>query len=107
MQVDRQTEVGKTDVQIYLQTNGIKDLQTDTDKQTDRRTVQKYWYRVKTDRWTERPIIRYIPTVLYIRQTYRQTDRQAGQKRMTTDQHTDRQPVYECCVKKSGQNQQY
>jgi len=47
MQVDRQTEVGKTDVQIYLQTNGNKDLQTDTDKQTDRRTVQKYWYRVK------------------------------------------------------------
>ncbi len=47
MQVDRQTEVGKTDVQIYLQTNGNKDLQTYTDKQTDRRTVQKYWYRLK------------------------------------------------------------
>ncbi len=47
MHVDRQTEVGKTDGQIYLQTNGNKDLQTDTDKQTDRRTVQKYWYWVK------------------------------------------------------------
>ena len=37
----------KTDVQIYLQTNGNKDVQTYTDKHSDRWTVQKYWYRLK------------------------------------------------------------
>ncbi len=30
-----------------MQTNRNKDVQTYTDKQTDRRTVQKYWYRLK------------------------------------------------------------
>jgi hypothetical protein len=35
MQVDRQKEVQK-DVQIYIQTNRNKDVQTYTDKQTDR-----------------------------------------------------------------------
>jgi hypothetical protein len=37
----------KTDIQIYIQTNRNKDVQTYTDKQKDRRTVQKYWYRLK------------------------------------------------------------
>ncbi len=37
----------KTDVQIYIQTNRNKEVQTYTEKQTDRRTVQKYWYRLK------------------------------------------------------------
>jgi len=37
----------KTDIQIYIQTSRNKDVQTYTDKQTDRRTVQKYWYRLK------------------------------------------------------------
>ncbi len=39
MQVDRQTEIQKDRcVIIYIQTNGNKDVQTYTDKQTDRRT---------------------------------------------------------------------
>jgi hypothetical protein len=38
-QTDRQ-RYGRTDVQIYRQTNRNKDVQTYTDKQTDRRTVQ-------------------------------------------------------------------
>ena len=53
----------------------------------------------------------YIPTVLYVRKTYIQTDRQTDiqtdrtdRKEGQTDQQTDRQTVYECCVKKSGQN---
>ena len=46
-QTDRGTERQMYIVQIYLQTNGNKDLQTYTDKQADRQTVQKYWYRVK------------------------------------------------------------
>ncbi len=46
MKVDRQ-RYRKTDVQIYIQTNRNKDVQTYTDKQTDRRTVQKYWNKLK------------------------------------------------------------
>jgi hypothetical protein len=97
----------KTDVQIYIQTNRNKDVQTYTDKQTDRRTVQKYWYRLKTDRCTERPILTHMAhTYSTVHKTDIQTDRQTGQteKNDKTDQQTDRQTVYECCVKKSDQN---
>ena len=63
MQVDRQTEVGKTGVQIYLQTNGNKDIQTYTDKQTDR--------------CTERPIFTHtVHTNSSVHKTDIQTDRQ-------------------------------
>ena len=96
----------QTDVQIYIQTNRNKDVQTYTDKQTDRRTVQKYWNKLKNRQMYRKTDI-HTYKVLYIRQTYRQTDRQDRQKKLQTGQQTDRQAVNECCVKKSGQNEQY
>ncbi len=45
----RKTDRGTEDrciVQIYIQTNRNKDVQTYTDKQTVRRTVQKCWNRL-------------------------------------------------------------
>ncbi len=75
MQVDRQTEVQRDRCTI-IHTNRNNDVQTYTDKQTDRWTVQKYWYRLKNRQMYRKTNIRYIPTVLYIRQTYRQTERQ-------------------------------
>ncbi len=72
----------KTDVLIYIQTNRNKDVQTYTDKQTDRRTVQKYWNKLKNRQMYRKTDI-HTYKVLYIRQTYRQTDRQDRQKRMT------------------------
>jgi hypothetical protein len=83
MQVDRQTEVGKTDVQIYLPTNGNKDLQTYTDKQTDRRTVQKYWYRLKNRQMYRKTNIHTYGTYQQYCTKDRQTDRQDRQKIMT------------------------
>ncbi len=47
---------------------------------------------VQAEKQTDDSHIRYIPTVLYIRQTYRQTDRQDREKRMTnrpTSRQTD------------------
>ncbi len=79
MQVDRQAEVQKDNVQIYIQINRNNNVQTYTDKQTDRGTVQNYWCRLKNRQMYKKTNIRYIPTVLYIRQTYRQTDRQTEQ----------------------------
>jgi hypothetical protein len=88
MQIDRQTEVQKDrqiqiQIQIYIQTNRNNDVQTYTDKQADRQTVQKHWYRLKNRQMYRKANIRYITALLYIRQTTRQTDRQDRQKRMT------------------------
>ncbi len=59
----RQTDRGTgTDVQIYIQTNRNKDVQTYTDKQTDRRTVQKYWYRLKNRQMYRKSIIHTYST---------------------------------------------
>ena len=79
----------KTDIQIYIQTNRNKDVQTYTDKQTDRRTVQKYWNKLKNRQMYRKTDI-HTYTVLYIRQTYIQTDRQDRQKQMT-NRPTNRQ----------------
>ncbi len=90
-QTDRGTERQMYIVQIYIQTNRNKDVQTFTDKQTDRRAVQKYWYRLKNRQMYRKTNI-HIPTVLNMRQTNRQTDRQDRQKRMTnrpTNRQTD------------------
>jgi hypothetical protein len=49
---------------------------------------------VQAEKQTDESHIRYIPTVLYIRQTYRQTDRQTGQTEKNdkqTNTQTDRQ----------------
>ena len=54
--------------------------------------MQKYWYRLKNRQMDKKTNIQYIPRVLYIRQTYRQIDRQDRQKRMTnrpTNRQTD------------------
>jgi hypothetical protein len=77
---DRQRYI-KTDVHIYIQSNRNKDVQTYTDKQTDRRTVQKCWNRLKNRHMYRKTNIHTYctPTVLYIRQT----NRQDRQKRMT------------------------
>ena len=48
----------------------------------------------QTDVQKDQDRIWYIPTVLYIRQTYRQTDRQTGQTEKNdkqTNKQTDRQ----------------
>ncbi len=52
--------------------------------------MQQYWYRLKNRQMYRKTIFThwYIPTVLYIRQTYRQT-RQTEKN----DQQTDRQIV--------------
>ncbi len=65
-----------TDVQIYIQTNRNKDVQTYTDKQTDRRTVQKYWYRLKNRQMYRKTIIQYIQTDRQKQMTNRPTNRQ-------------------------------
>ncbi len=81
----------KTDIQIYIQTNRNKDVQTYTDKQTDRWTVQKYWYRLKNRQMYRKTNIHTYGTYLEyctIRQTYRQTDRQDRQTGQTD--RTDR-----------------
>jgi hypothetical protein len=80
----------------YRQTE-IKDIQTYTDKQTDRRTVQKCWNRLNNRHMYRKTNIhtycKYLrPTVLYIRQTHRQTNSQDRQKIMTnrpTNRKTD------------------
>jgi len=93
--IDRQTKVLKTDVQIYIQTNRNKDVQTYTDKQTDRRTVQKYWYRLKNRQMYRRQIFTHmVHTNSTVYKTYRQTDRQERQKQTNdkkTNKQTDRQ----------------
>jgi hypothetical protein len=66
MQVDRQTEVNEdrcTNTDIL--TNRNKDVQTYTDKQTDRRTVKKYWYRLKNRQM-------YRKTLIHTYSTYQQ-----------------------------------
>ena len=55
----------KTDIQIYIQTNRNKDVHTYTDKQTDRRTVQKYWNKLKNRQMYRKTDI-HTSTVLYI-----------------------------------------
>ncbi len=70
----------KTDVQIYIQTNRNKVIQTYTDKQTDRRTVQKYWYRLKNRQMYRKTNIHTFvhtnsPVYKADIQTDRQTDR--------------------------------
>ena len=93
----RQTDRGKreTDVQIYLQTNGNKDLQTYTDKQTDRQTVQKYWYRLKNRQMYRKTNIHTYSTYqqycTYDRHTDRQTDRTDRKNGKQTNKQTDRQ----------------
>jgi hypothetical protein len=82
----------KTNVQIYIQTNRNKDVETYTDKQTDSAKVLVQAEKqtdVQKDNYSH---IQYIPTVLYIIQTYTQTDRQDRQKKMTnrpTNRQTD------------------
>jgi hypothetical protein len=49
---------------------------------------------IQAEKQTDDSHIRYIPTVLYRRQTYRQTDRQTGQTEKDdkqTNKQTDRQ----------------
>ncbi len=86
----------------------IKTLRhTQTNRQTDRqcKSTGTGW---KTDRGTERPIFtNTVHTNSTVHKTDIQTDR-TERKEWQTDQHTDRQTVYECSVKKkSGPNQQY
>ncbi len=45
---------------------------------------------VQAEKQTDDSHIRYIPTVLYIRQTYRHTDRQTGQTEKN-DKQTNKQ----------------
>ncbi len=73
-QTDRQ-RYRKTYVQLYIQTNRNKDVQTYTDKQKYRqcnvRVQAEKQIDVQKDQYSH---ILYIPTVLCIRQTDRQTD---------------------------------
>ena len=63
---------------FYIQTNRNKNVQTYTDKQTDRRTVQKYLYRLKKQTDVQKDQYSYTYTVhTYI--TVHKTDRQTGQ----------------------------
>ncbi len=88
MQVDRQTKVQKvrcTNILTDKRKQRLTDIHRQTDRQTDSSKVLVQAEKqtdLKKDQYSH---IRYIPTVLYIRQTYRQTDRQTGQKRMPTD----------------------
>ena len=88
----------KTDIQIYIQTNRNKDVQTYTDKQTDRQYMSE-----KTDRRTERPIFTHmVHTYITVHKKDIQTDRQTGQTEKNdkqtnkqTDKQTDRQYMSE------------
>ncbi len=83
-------------------------VRTDIHRQTFRQ-MDSAKVLIQAEKQTDDSHIRYIPTVLYRRQTYRQTDRQTDRidrKGWQTDQQTDRQTIYECCVKKSGQKSQ-
>jgi hypothetical protein len=80
-----------------MQTSRNKDVQTYTDKQTDRRTVQKGWKRLKYRQMFRKTnihtcCIHTYNTVLYIRQTHTQTNRQERKKRMT-NRPTNRKTV--------------
>ena len=97
----------KTDMQIYIQTYRNKDLQTYTDKLTDKqcRSEGRQTNKQTDVQKAKRSNILYIPTVHYM---YIETDRLDRQNRPTQkDKQTDRQinRQYMCAVQEdSGRN---
>ncbi len=72
MQVERQTEVQKDRCTNINTDKKNKDVQTYTDKQTDRRTVPKCWKRLKNRQMFRKTYLQYCTED---RHTHRQTDK--------------------------------
>jgi hypothetical protein len=76
---------------MYKYTYRQTEIKTYTDKQTDRRTVQKYWYRLKNRQMYRKTIIHTYSTYQQYCTYDRHTDRQTGQTEKMTNRPTNRQ----------------